>query len=245
MANIGIENFRDIGGYFANGRKVKQNMAYRSAKLDGLTDEGELFLDSLKLKTIVDFRGDDEIASSPTLYSRHGLAKLRIPIFSGDIKSFVPHIMSGKLREPDAKVLMCSAYRSFVTAYGKQYAHFLDVLLDKSNYPVLFHCTAGKDRTGYAAALLLSTLGVQWDDVLEDYLLTNDCLKDFISKINISTIPKAARKAFGVFMVADEEYLDTAFSIVGKSHEKVSSYVGSILSFGKEKQDKLQSILLE
>ena len=244
LINIGIENFRDIGGYLANGGVVKQGMLYRSAKLDGITSEGQCFLDSLALKTIVDFRDDDEVVSSPTVYERRGLSKIRLPISSGDIKTFVPYIMSGKFKESDAQALMCSTYRSFVTGHSSQYAQFLNILTDESNYPILFHCTAGKDRTGYAAALLLSILGVQWDDVLDNYLLTNDYLKNFIEKIDIGSIPDAARKAFGVFMEAKEEYLDTAFTVIGKDYESVCSYASTVLKFDKDKQESVRSILL-
>ncbi|MDR0660979.1 MAG: tyrosine-protein phosphatase [Prevotellaceae bacterium] len=246
LANIGVENFRDVGGYKTNsGKIVKQNMLYRSAKLDSITEEGRALLDELGIKTIVDFRDDEEVEDSPTIYERKGLAKYRIPIFSGDIKSFAPYLMSGKFEESGARALMCSAYRSFVTGYGKQYSEFLKLLVDESNYPVLFHCTAGKDRTGYAAALLLSLLGVQWDNVLNSYLLTNDYLKDFISKIEVNTIPEAARKAFNVLMLADEQYLSAAFTVIGKDYEAVCGYANTVLDFSIEKQAKLRSILLE
>lgn len=245
LANIGVENFRDIGGYNANGRKVKQSMVYRSAKLDGVTEDGQELLENIGINTIIDLRGDEEVANNPTLYERDDLVKLRIPVSSGDIKPFVPYFLSGKLKESDAQALMCSAYRSFVTGHSKQYAEFLDTLLDESNYPLLVHCTAGKDRTGYASALLLLLLGVQWDDVLNNYLLTNDYLKDYISRIDVSSVPEAAKKAFAVLMMADEKYLGTAFSVIGKNYEEVCSYAATVLNFDKEKQEKLKSILLE
>ena len=242
---IGIENFRGIGGYAANGRKVKQNKVYRSAKLDGITEEGRKVLDKLGIKTIIDFRDDSEVESSPTAYTSEGLTTLRLPISSGDIKSFIPYLMSGKFKESDAQALMCSAYRSFVTGYSKQYASFFDILLGEDSYPILFHCTAGKDRTGYAAALLLSLLGVKWSDVLGNYLLTNEYLKDFTRKIDLNPIPEVARKAFAMLMVADEQYLDTAFTVIGKDYEGVCSYAATVLDFGKEKQERLRSIMLE
>ena len=242
---IGVENFRDIGGHKANGRRVKQAMVYRSAKLDGLTNEGKKLLDTIGIKTIIDFRDDKEVASSPTSYTNNGLATVRIPISSGDIKSFLPYLMSGKFKESDAQALMCSAYRSFVTGFSSQYAQFLEILLNEESYPLLFHCTAGKDRTGYAAALLLLLLGVRWSDVLDSYLLTNSYLKDFLGKLDTGFIPETARKAFGVLMVADEQYLDTAFNVIGKDHEGVCGYANTVLNFDKEKQEKLKTILLE
>lgn len=245
-SSIGIENFRGLGGYKSNdGRKVRQNMVYRSARLDGLTKEGHKFLDKLNIKTIIDFRDDTEVADSPTTYKKEGVTTLRIPISSGDIKAFIPYLVSGKFKESDAKALMCNAYRTFVTGFGKQYAQFLETLLDEANYPILFHCTAGKDRTGYAAALLLSLLNVPWEDILDNYLLTNSYLQDFISKIDIGEMPEVARKAFAVLMIADEQYLDTAFNVIGKDYERVASYSSEVLNFGKEKQEKLKSILME
>ncbi len=243
-ASIGIENFRDIGGYNADDKTVKQNKIYRSAKLDGVTEEGRILLDSLKIKTIIDFRDDEEVASSPTSYDRVDLSKIRIPILGGDVKQYIPQLMSGQLKTSDAKALMCQVYRSFVTGYSKQYAQFLNVLLDETNYPILFHCTAGKDRTGYAAALLMSLLGVQWNDVRDSYMLTNDYLKDFIGKLEVR-VPESARELFDVLMKADEQYLDTAFKVIGKDHEGVCSYAHTVLNFDEEKQEKLKSMLLE
>lgn len=243
-ASIGIENFRDVGGYNANSKKVKQGKVYRSAKLDGITEEGRALFDSLGIKTIIDFRDDEEVAASPTLYDREDLSKIRIPILGGDLKQYIPQLMSGHLKAPDAQALMCDVYRSFVTSYGKQYTQFLNVLVNEANYPILFHCTAGKDRTGYAAALLLSLLGVKWDDVLDSYLLTNDYLKDFIGKLKVS-VPETAKQLFDVLMRADEQYLDTAFKVIGKDIESVCGYASTVLSFNEEKQEKLRLIMLE
>ena len=244
-SDIGVENFRSIGGYKANGKKVRQDMVYRSAKLDGITEEGKKMLDSLNIKTIIDFRDDEEVANSPSLYQREGLETLRIPILSGDVKQLIAHIMSGQLKRVDAQLVMCDIYHSFATNCCKQYAQFLNILLNEANYPILFHCTAGKDRTGYAAALLLLLLGVQWNDVLNSYLLTNNLLKDFIRRIDTNYIPLEAKEAFTMFMVADEQYLDTAFNVIGKGYEAVCAYATTALDFDKQKQTKLRTILLE
>lgn len=239
--SIGIENFRGVGGYKANGKIVKQGLIFRSAKLDSITEKGRTLLDKLSIKAIIDFRDDEEVANSPTSYDRVGLSKIRLPILGGDLKQYIPQLMSGSLKASDAQALMRDVYRSFVTSCSRQYAQFLNILIDEANYPILFHCTAGKDRTGYAAALLLSLLGVQWDDVLENYLLTNDYLKGFISKIKLDAAPEVVQ----ALLVADEQYLDTAFTVIGKDYKGVCGYADTVLSFGKEKQEKLKSILLE
>jgi protein-tyrosine phosphatase len=168
----GLFNVRDLGGYAGAGGRVTWGLIYRSGDLARLPAETGAALEARNIKTIVDFRDDEERRYAPdgeiaTVRNRHILS-----ISAGSIINF-----AGARNVGDAEILMEALYQKLPEAVIPPYRVLFQLLRDKENAPLLFHCSAGKDRTGLAAALILSALGVERETIIADYLLSAECLK--------------------------------------------------------------------
>lgn len=168
-------NFRDLGGYRgADGRTVKWRKIFRCGHLGHLTDADLDTLADLRITEVHDFRRRDEQARTP---SRPLRAQFRADyeMFIGSMSKFWEFIRSERLNGESAHTLVVNSYRACVHEVAPHYRRLFDSLLRNADNATLFHCSAGKDRTGLAAALILSALGVSREDVVEDYLLTLEC----------------------------------------------------------------------
>ena len=155
----GASNFRDVGGYRnAEGRCVRRGQVFRSDHLAGLTPEDLVRLASLGIGHSLDFRGAAESTATP--YAIPGVQRLALTIEPTVIARMQALVAQGIVPTTEETVaLMEETYRDFVNHNAITFGRFLKHLLEQPT-PQVFHCTAGKDRTGFAAALLLSALGV-------------------------------------------------------------------------------------
>ena len=164
----GASNFRDLGGYCGqDGRTVRWRQLFRSDQLADLSEDDRARVADLGLRMALDFRGDAERAAQA--YALPGV----------DVRalSIEPQLVQRQISLVGVGVeqmvgLMEDLYRGLVHDHAERFAEFFEAVLDSPG-PLVFHCTAGKDRTGFAAALLLLALGVSRQDVMQDYLLTN------------------------------------------------------------------------
>ena len=168
----GASNFRDVGGYTTqDGRSVKRGQVFRSDHLAGLTADDVLQVQGMGLTHSLDFRGVAECAATP--YDIAGVQRVALSIEPSVIAKMQALVAQGIEPTTEETVeLMRGTYRDFVNHNADTFGRFLKHLLAHST-PQVFHCTAGKDRTGFAAALLLSALGVDRATIEHDYLLTN------------------------------------------------------------------------
>jgi protein-tyrosine phosphatase len=237
-------NFRDLGGYPSeNGKHTAWRKIFRSQTLAQLSDSDVEKLKELGVKTVIDFRSDDEVASEPSRLPE-GVKVVRLPIEVGrnDTLQAMQQLMTGALDSIQGVSFMQAANRTFVAEFAPQYKAFFRILLQPESYPVVFHCTAGKDRTGFAAAMLLSALGVDWDTVMNDYLLTNRYRKPPVSA---PPIPEQAMPAFRQILSVQPSYLNAAKEEIIRRYGCIDSYLYQALSVGKEEKDKLMQYLLE
>tara|TARA_Y100001970_G_scaffold266891_1_gene356159 strand:- start:703 stop:1473 length:771 start_codon:yes stop_codon:yes gene_type:complete len=171
----GAMNCRDIGGYTADGgRHVRTNALFRSDRLSNLTDDDREELASYGIRTVVDFRTSAE--SNRDISRLWPTVTTHAPLPIGDEiaqqKEFVDRIRAGEITSVTVDDV-ADSYIEMLSASGAQFNSFLDLAADLDCWPLLFHCTAGKDRTGIAAALVLELCGVDRESVLDDYELTN------------------------------------------------------------------------
>ncbi|WP_327753802.1 tyrosine-protein phosphatase (plasmid) [Sphingobium sp. SJ10-10] len=170
----GGHNFRDIGGYpTRDGCHVAQGLVFRSGTMSELSDRDHAILDNLGLKVICDLRSTSERSRRPS----------RLPEAAQyEIWSRDHHMSAGDLTEamhrPDAtpdtvRALMIDAYRTLAYEQAPSYRE-LFLRIAQGPLPLVFHCAAGKDRTGIAAALLLDLLGVERERIFADYALTDE-----------------------------------------------------------------------
>lgn len=170
----GTTNFRDLGGYpTADGRRTRWGTVFRSDGLHRLTVEDVAVVSQLGLRVVYDLRRDEERERDPSV----GLAgDVRRELLSmggqaGKGHEIVEQIATGEL-ERLADDFLSQMYRLMLGADGPQFSRLLTGLTDPGGLPALFHCTAGKDRTGASAALLLALLGVDEATIVDDYALT-------------------------------------------------------------------------
>jgi protein-tyrosine phosphatase len=168
----GASNFRDLGGYPGEqGRPVRWRRLFRSDHLGGLTEADKAELARLGLAQAFDFRGEAERAA--VAYELPGVTQHSLAIEPTVVQRMQDLLSSGQALTPQrAAELMTELYRALVNDQSHRFAELFERLLE-ADAPVVFHCTAGKDRTGFAAALILLALGVPRELVHEDYLITN------------------------------------------------------------------------
>lgn len=177
IALEGALNVRDLGGYpTADGRTTRWGRVFRSDGLHALTEADVDVMAGLGLQTVFDLRRDVERERRPSVAHTEGVEAMILAIGDAGPVSQQPElldmVLSGELPEADDQ-FMIGEYRRMLDDHGGEFGRLLAGLAEPGNLPALFHCTAGKDRTGVAAALLLLLLGVDRELVLDDYELTN------------------------------------------------------------------------
>jgi protein-tyrosine phosphatase len=228
-----VENFRDFGGYDAAGRRLKSGLLYRSAHHGNATPADLAAMRGLGLATIVDLRRPNERERDPCR-RWEGFAANVIENDIGKVEDDPWHlfIASSDLSEQAFRDYMVEYYREapFVERHVDLYSRYFQALA-ATDGPVLIHCAAGKDRTGILAALTHHLAGVGEDDLVEDFLLTNDpgrferrvpvmmqVMKDLTGR---TPTEAAVRTALGV----ETRYLETAFAAIHARHGSLDAYL--------------------
>lgn len=165
LALNGTRNLRDLGGYETlDGRRTRWRMVYRSDCLDTLDTTSQDQLIEVGVRTIVDLRHGGEVASNPNVFAASERVVYRhLPLWNE----------SAPRPEPPP---VRNGYRSALDRLGPQVCAIFELMLEPNTLPLLFHCAAGKDRTGIVAGLLLAVLGVPAQAIAEDYALSSVCL---------------------------------------------------------------------
>jgi protein-tyrosine phosphatase len=235
----GASNFRDVGGYRnADGRCVRRGQVFRSDHLAGLTPEDLARLASLGIGHSLDFRGAAEYSATP--YAIPGVQRLALTIEPTVIARMQALVVQGIVPTTEETVaLMCETYRDFVNHNAGTFGRFLKHLLEQPT-PQVFHCTAGKDRTGFAAALLLSALGVDRATIEHDYLLTNQLYKRD-NRLEGSGHPHVMK----VLWQVQPEFLHAAFEAVDTQHGGMQDYLHGAIGLSPQELAALQRLMLE
>lgn len=239
IALAGASNFRDLGGYAGHrGRPVRWGLIYRSDHLGLLTPADRQELKRRGVAARLDFRGRQEgaaAASGPPEITLHALS-----IEPTVVQSMHALTASGQiLNEARAVGLMEDLYRALVLEHSPRFAQFFGHLLAAPG-PLVFHCTAGKDRTGLAAALLLQALDVPRDVVLQDYLLTNEVFRP--PAVPRGDLPAAVVKTlWGV----RTSYLQAAWDVIDEHHGGLQAYLHQQLGLDETALLQLRQRYLE
>jgi protein-tyrosine phosphatase len=260
LALRGAANARDLGGYrTADGRVVRSGAVLRSEALGRLDDGDRVAVAALGLRQVIDLRGLNEVAEHGTDVLPDGVELLQLPVYSADHDIYVAlrDALAGRdaaaqaalLGNGGATRLMSEMYAWFVTdeAIRRHFSEVLRRLADPAGVPLLFHCTAGKDRTGWAAALVLSALGVPRDVVYRDYLLTNER-----SAATTAAIVEAFAASGAVadpalllpLLRAEAGYLDAAFTAVESGWPDLESFLEDGLGLDDATRSRLRGNLL-
>jgi protein-tyrosine phosphatase len=235
----GASNFRDVGGYLtADGRRVRRGQVFRSDHLAGLTDADVARLQALGVQHSLDFRGEAECQVTP--YDIAGVQRVALTIEPTVIARMQALVAQGIVPSTEETVeLMRETYRDFVNHNAGTYGRFLKHLLAHPT-PQVFHCTAGKDRTGFAAALLLSALGVDRRTIEQDYLLTNQ-----LYRRDARLEGKGHPHVMQVLWQVQPEFLHAAFEVIDAQHGGMQDYLHGAIGLSPQELAELQRMLLE
>lgn len=235
----GASNFRDLGGYRTqDGYQVRWRRLFRSDRLSGLTPEDFQAFATLGVGHSIDFRGDIERRAHD--YRIDALQRIDIPIEPKVVQSLQGLLATGDVLDAaTTHRLMEETYVGFVRHNAPQYRQFFDILLTHET-PILFHCTAGKDRTGFAAALLLELLGVRRDTILHDYLLTNELYQH--PHLPSSTLPE---EVLNVLWRVHPDFLHAAYREIDTHYGSVQDYAVQGLGLSPAAQALLRQRYLQ
>ena len=249
----GVENFRDFGGYAAGSRQLKRGLLYRSAHHGNATETDLQAMRDLGLAVIVDLRRPNERQRDPCR-RWEGFAATLIENDIGQVEDDPWHlfIANSDLSQESFRRYMVDYYRDapFVERHVDLYTRYFQALA-KADGGVLIHCAAGKDRTGILAALTHHLAGVSEDDLVEDFLLTNDpgrferrvpvmmqVMKDLTGR---TPSQAAVRTALGV----EAHYLETAFAAIHEKHGSLDAYLERELGVDDRARQAIHDRILE
>ncbi len=254
VAFEGVDNFRDFGGFpAAGGKRLRAGRLYRSASHGRATDADLEALHALGLAVIVDLRRVPERERDPS--RRH-------PAFAGEViasdvgvdegDSWIDHITSSDLSPASFRTYMLGYYRDapFNPRMIDLYSRYFQVLA-RADGPVLIHCAAGKDRTGILAALTHHLAGVSPEDMMADYLATNDPVR---LERRLPQVTEAIREHTGrtlppetvmIAMGVAPDYLETALQAIGERYGDIDGYIEMALGVGPELRATVRARLLE
>ena len=253
----GGRNFRDLGGYeTADGRSVKWGKLYRSGALHNLDEADYAVLSELGINTVVDFRGNSERDNERTQWQAGDINHMTWDYeLAFDTSKFKQMFAEGKVTEQDMEQVMANMYPDLL---NQQKAHYKAMFAElvSSDQPLLFHCTAGKDRTGIAAALILHTLGVERDVIISDYVLSEQILRpeDLMGASDsdghkqdptMAMLARLPKPAINALMGTRESYINAAFDEMIKQSGSVDAFIREELNVSEADIARLKAQFLE
>jgi protein-tyrosine phosphatase len=237
---LGASNFRDLGGYPTRNRKhVKWGHIYRSADISKLTDADLQVVKNLQLAIVCDLRGPDELKTSPDRLPE-GIKYVNLPAGSENVR------VNTNYATMNRDSMMQSFYTRTDHLKAKYQPVFEELLSIKNGKGLMFHCTAGKDRTGMGAALILSALGVPKEYVIADYAATNVFWKDARERMK-QTMAKSgmSEKEAKAMLAANPQYIETFLQTIDSKYGSMDKFLEYELELDKAKLTKLRSMYLE
>lgn len=272
----GTSNFRDVGGYLtADGKRVRKGVLYRSDQLANLSRNDLATLSDLGLSRVYDLRSDEERDARPNrlpngvpasdstgsaseravrptrVVAENSVEVVNLSVYYPPLDREVSRrkIVDGEVEEGEFHRLLVEQNRAFVTDYREQWATVIKGLTEADSLPSLIHCAEGKDRTGFAVAMVLLAVGVPEETVIEDYLLSNQFLNQ-----RASTLSRLAAVGSGFRVPASEvrpllevrrEYLEAGLMTIKEIYGSNEAYLRDGLQIDEATLTELKALLLE
>ena len=248
----GIHNLRDYGGYAVpGGGRVRSGVLFRSGQHMEASDSDLDLIHALDIRTVIDLRGESERAGFPC--RRHANFAGQVIAYEGETSNSPPHEGGGGkivMTPQKARERMLAVYTRMPVnpAMIDMFSRYFNAL-DANDGGSLVHCFAGKDRTGIAVALLLHVLGVHHDDIVEEFLRTNDApTRAILERQSLPRMqahygeiePEALHNLMGVL----PEYIDTYIAEVTRDHGSLDAYLAGRLGVDEAKKARLRERLV-
>ncbi|WP_422353985.1 tyrosine-protein phosphatase [Roseivirga pacifica] len=242
-------NIRDIGGLFTkDGYQLKWGKVFRADELASLNKEDFKLLAPLQIQTIIDFRTSAEIEEKPDTWpDLASIDHVELSIMTDTIADKSEWLEKLKSDNFNGDSLLYMANRGFVEEFSDKYKQFFEMLLGgEMEYPVMYHCTGGKDRTGFATFLILLALGVDEQTAIDEYLMTNyythgkneDMLKMAAAFYGID--PVKLRSLAGV----KKEFIQGALDAISDHYGTVDNFLCEALNVCEAEKEQLKTMLL-
>lgn len=239
-----VSNFRDV----AIGPKMKKNLLFRCAKLSTLNSEDIVKLENIKPYAIIDFRDPKEIKKAPDNLSESLFKKyVSLPISANTLNRMVAEKnIQGDNRLTYEKV-MEESYKLYLNNHKHVWKEFINILLNSNSNPIIFHCSAGKDRTGIASYIIQSLLNSSIELIYENYLLSNQLLSSIAATAEQTTssknddlkITNVMLKALGK---VQKSYLNSAIYEIKEKYQTLEMYIFNELGFNENDIKKLKKL---
>lgn len=256
----GQSNFRDIGGYVTvDGRRVKWGEVYRSGELHKLSDTDVEKLDALGIKAVANFLTEREIKSRGHDRLPVGTREIPLPMETGNLGEMAGVIQEARGTGDFSNVpveLNPEIHRVLINEGREYYATLLREMADPSNRPMIYHCSHGVHRTGTATAILLSALGVPWETIREDYLLSNKYRAKEVNRrvgelqllaadtllVEPEQVDMTNIKAFNILQ---PEYIDASLDEAVRQYGSMEKYIREGLGISEKELARLREQLLD
>jgi protein-tyrosine phosphatase len=237
----GVINFRDLGGYAAGARHTRWQTVYRADSLANLTPADLERLNALDLHGICDYRLGDEAARSPDrLPEQHSMVLLNPGYLPKGTEDMLGRMTRRELSGDDLTREVTGHYQHFGALHVPEYKPLFEMILEADGRGVLVHCTSGKDRTGWGAALVMLAAGCADMDIIADYTLTNAYRRDLQFMFPGGADPAMLH----VLTSAQAVYIETALAAM---REVYGTGAGWMEALGLEAPERkaLQDLLTE
>lgn len=245
-------NFRDMGGLpAADGRTLRYGQLYRSEAFCNLSDSDVVLLQNLGVQLLCDVRSDSERLQHPNRWPADNMGTLNLNI-AADLRAShqaITTLLSGTPGVAEAEQAMLVTYRMFPEAFALRLAQLVDRILAGGQLPLVFHCAAGKDRTGFIAAILLSALGVAREAIYADYLLSLERWQGERSEASIRRYlrplcdQEPAQEVVRTLCQVNAIYLDAAFEEIDQKYGGVDDYL-QLIGIDAAARARLHALLL-
>jgi protein-tyrosine phosphatase len=242
----GAFNFRDLGGYYnENNAQVRWGKLYRSSSLARLTKQEAKVLQNLKIKTVIDLRTETERYRYPYWFKVQQVYSLPLRGNPSGPTFWLDKILSEQITKGDVISYLSDVNDFFLANNADYFKQLFDILLDDSNYPIVINCRNGNDRTGIASALVLFALGIDWNQTLDDWLLSDE-LMDYLSISGFSPdmYPERILETLTVMFREPRETFIRPFEKIKTEYGSIDKFLEDECGITYEKKNKLRELLL-
>ncbi|WP_342474090.1 tyrosine-protein phosphatase [Bacillus sp. FSL W8-1141] len=246
-----LANFREVGGLQTTDQMViKQGMIYRSADLSRLTKQDILTFSTLGIQTICDLRTSSERKSHPPKIMEHDKI-VHIPMQPDSMmpsKWTMFRMLIAEGKSLSFTPIMKEVYQSMLYERKKEIQQLFTLLSDEKNYPLMLHCTSGKDRTGFLSALIQLAAGVPVHTVLSEYMRSNEGVKMLVKRqerfVRMMSLYRVSKEQIQPLLGVQQDYLEDVLNEMMDTYGNAERYLVDACDVPKAQLLKVKNILL-
>jgi protein-tyrosine phosphatase len=241
VSMTGALNFRDVGGLRTSSNSLlKKGVLFRSDALSRLTQDDLSKLSALSIKTIIDLRhSEEEGKAHDRIPTGASVKSVNCGFYAKGTMRLFKAVNSGKMNARQSRELMKEVYAHMPIKHVEEIRQVVHHLLLPQSTPCLIHCMSGKDRTGLVIAIVLKAIDVQFDDIIDDYEMSNGEYQ------TVDVFDGSAQKeSIAAIMAADASYLIASFTAIEKVYGSFGSYLSKGLMLSDKDLNKLKNLLV-